>query len=190
MNCLIEWIRCENNILVKFVNCSKCGEYKPHHARGLCRKCYGKEIKYNISGNNKYRTKMGKYYAIYKPYFKYCYPDGRVKEHRYIMYIYLSIINNKIIYLSKDDDVHHINKDKLDNRIENLQLITRSEHAKITHPIVDKSDRFCNICHTDKTFKNKHYDNWYEDIEGHLCSICYKMLRRLIKRFENNPKIS
>lgn len=33
--------------------------------------------------------------------------------------------------LNKDEVVHHINEDKLDNRIENLQLMTRGEHSKL-----------------------------------------------------------
>ena len=33
--------------------------------------------------------------------------------------------------LESYEDVHHINHDRQDNRIENLQLLTRSEHAKL-----------------------------------------------------------
>jgi len=36
--------------------------------------------------------------------------------------------------LKKNECVHHINENKLDNRIENLQLMTKSNHAKLEPP--------------------------------------------------------
>ena len=36
-------------------------------------------------------------------------------------------------YLTDDEIVHHINEDKLDNRIENLQLMTNAAHVSFHH---------------------------------------------------------
>lgn len=88
---------------------------------------------HNNRGKNHWNWKGGKsnqyeYNIIYKPFFKYSNSEGYVREHRYIMYIYLSILNNKVIYI-EGFDVHHKNGDKKDNHIENLELLTRSEHT-------------------------------------------------------------
>lgn len=51
--------------------------------------------------------------------------DGvKIDEHRYIMEQYLGR------KLSRSEVVHHKNGDKRDNRIENLEIMSLSDHAK------------------------------------------------------------
>lgn len=179
--------------------CSNCGEYKPLEAKGLCKKCYDKKRdkirKYSKFGKKRYRSKDHGYYIIYKPHYPYSNPrNGYVREHRYIMYIYLSILNNKVTYI-EGFDVHHKNGNIKDNRIQNLELIIRSDHSKIHNPIIDRTNIFCNICKSTTTQKSKkklngkYYDHWYNDIpEGNLCVYCHDMIAYYRKKFTRKSK--
>ena len=58
--------------------------------------------------------------------YRWIWVDGKkVFEHRYVVELH---IGRK---LSSDEIVHHINEDKLDNRIENLMICSRVEHMNI-----------------------------------------------------------
>lgn len=50
--------------------------------------------------------------------------SNEILEHRAILALHMNQV------FSKDEVVHHINGDKTDNRIENLELLKRSDHSK------------------------------------------------------------
>lgn len=77
-------------------------------------------------GNQKERRINGRGYAeIFKPEHPNANEAGYVKEHVWL-------ITKQIGRgLTRVEVVHHKNSNKLDNRLLNLQLMTRSEHTKL-----------------------------------------------------------
>lgn len=86
---------------------------------------------------------MKKYFSHSEGYVRLFVDRKFVLEHRYLMEQYLGR------KLSVKENVHHINGDKRDNRIENLLLVDRSSHA-IGHALQRRDEHYvefvCPVC--------------------------------------------
>jgi uncharacterized protein (DUF1330 family) len=111
------------------VNCDHCGEQcftskkSAKKSLNFCsRKCRFSE-KHNPAYTEDEIIHNG-YRLIRMPEHRMATKSGYIKEHRLIM------ANHLGRNLKSDEHVHHINGNKLDNRIENLVLLTASEHKE------------------------------------------------------------
>ncbi len=160
--------------------------HKPRFVKGHHLKLRKGEKHHNWKGGRRFDT-FG-YIIIYKPDHPFCDKKGYVREHRLIMEKHLDR------YLTPEEEIHHINKIKDDNRIENLLLTNRKEHARIEmigntrgFKKIDTSGRVCShptCTNPYKTFVRKNgVKDWTSDKKGGwICSKCRTKLYKLKKK--------
>lgn len=133
-------IKCDN--CGKFFKTYKCYIKRDRKRRFCSKKCEADFKKYKNSINE---WKGG--HVSTSTGYKYIRINGKqIEEHRLVM---MQHIGRKLL---PDEVVHHINGNKLDNRIDNLIILTKNQHSK-EHSDLKKgitNIKKCKICNENK----------------------------------------
>ena len=121
-------VYCSHACRGQIFTCETCGKtFKgrmggPHRRNLFCSgDCRGKGFSKRAEGNRTL-NQLG-YILVHSPQHPNCNSAGRVLEHRLVMEESLGR------YLTGDENVHHKNGDRSDNRLDNLELWNTSQPA-------------------------------------------------------------
>lgn len=166
----VKVIKIFESFILGFCRCKCGGEIK------VLRDRRRNKLKFYLPHHHR-RPKISKldYYRIYMPDHPYADSKGCVKKHRLVMEEKLGR------YLEPWEVVDHINKDRLDNRPENLRLFSsNSDHMKNHKPPMDTSGWLCSDPKclnpiNDRIKRKNGQPQWYNDGNGgHKCYICWR----------------
>lgn len=125
------------------------------------------------------------YWMILRPDHPNAESDGYIYVHRLVMSNYLGRP------LVKGEEIHHKDGNIKNNKISNLQLLSKSEHSSITNTyrerkLKDRSDDFCIECGSSETKEQNGRPHWlFHPItkEPYVCNRCYmKIWHRINKK--------
>lgn len=88
--------------------------------------------------------------------------------------------------LKTEELVHHINENPLDNRIENLQIVTRSEHKRI-HATIGMATRLKKVWHLSLEDVFQHYQTKTADEIAKIYGCSGRTVLRTLKK---HPKLN
>ncbi len=181
----------------KLILCKDCGEMKEHYARGYCVTCYRRRQTRgefasktcSVDGCKRGAVKKGmceKHWQRARQTKKVTYNGKQIPEYQaiYCQHHGLDCIPNGY-------EIHHIDGDATNNSIDNLQLVTREEHAKIHAD--DRAEQACGhrdwrCCTFCKQYDSR--ENLVQDRTNFYHKECYREYQRKYRRnrYTNDPE--
>jgi hypothetical protein len=153
------------------------------------------EHKHGYKGSNGLIWKEGWYIDkdgyknIRNPNHPFCHCNGYVLEHRLVMEEYLGR------HLKPEEDVHHLDLNKENNRIGNLMLFpNRAEHMRYEmggnqRAKIEMFGRVCLLCGSTKThIKKSGRLHWMSYRDGFICKKCHNKLPEIRKKHRQYNK--
>lgn len=148
--------------------CEQCGAtYTPKRSR----QTFCSEQCYNLARRDQVRYPVTQRQQTKAGYVKIRVNGKLVWEHRHVMEQHLGRS------LTKQESVHHINKCKSDNRLENLELCSsNAQHLTLHHTLFrDDTHKECSSCHEIKPrqeFGKSHKTSILADPHHTECLLC------------------
>jgi hypothetical protein len=99
-------------------------------------------IKLSVAGPNNPKWKGGRYISTEGYVFVKCWGHPRANKGGYVFEHILVMEQHIGRYITTQENVHHINGVRTDNRIENLEVLTRGQHTK-HHNLNTKQYKSC-----------------------------------------------
>ena len=160
-------------------NCREVGEIVGAHSVTVGRWC--KDIIRKQIGENSFSYKGG---SVVNGYRKIVIDGKTTYEHRYVMEKHLGR------KLTKYEHIHHINHNGLDNRLENLKIVSMSEHKKehkgykYSNEILE--DKYCKVCGKKLENKENHFPNKWK--KRKFCSRACSAINANALKYKNKKE--
>lgn len=168
-------VRKPQPLAIEFIYCG-CGcqktRSKYNRRKQLAKFITGHGLRIPRFGEDNHRYKGGRiitsdggYVKIKKPEHRSANKYGYVYEHRIVYEEYYNCC--LLDWIS----IHHKDGNRQNNKIENLQPVTKAQHREQHKK--DMSKRICLICNVNISLDSNGKNSWFKYLDGFICRRCH-----------------